>query len=228
MIRLSLVCVFAFSAFAQSAKDKEDVAVRLSEATTVLTEMTEISDSGIPRELIDKSECILVIPSMKQGGFIVGAKYGRGFMSCRHSSGKGWSHPAAVRTEGGSFGLLVGGQATDVIAIVKSRRGAERLMSSRFTLGGEVSAAAGPVGRTSSAMTDAQMSAEILSWSRSRGVYAGLNLQGGTIREDQKANQVLYGKQLTTRTVLSSDGLRSDRAAEFVAALNKISPVKKS
>jgi lipid-binding SYLF domain-containing protein len=189
--------------------------------------MTEISDSGIPRELIDKSQCIIVIPSLKQGGFIVGGRVGRGFMSCRHESGKGWSSPAAVRTEGGSFGLLAGGSATDIIMTVKSQRGAERLMSSRFTLGGEASAAAGPVGRTSSAMTDAQMSAEILSWSRSRGVYAGLNLQGGTIREDQKANRVLYGKEMTTRTVLSSPGLKAPKADDFVATLNKISPVKK-
>lgn len=190
--------------------------------------MTEISDTGIPRELIDKAECVMVIPSMKQGGFIVGAKYGRGFMSCRHSSGKGWMAPAAVRTEGGTFGFLAGGSATDIVAIVKSRRGAERLMSSKFTLGGEASAAAGPVGRTSSAMTDAQMSAEILSWSRSRGVYAGLNLSGATIREDATANQVIYGKQMSTRTVLSSDGLKAPKADEFIAELNKISPVKKS
>lgn len=218
----------AVTAFAQTRKEKEDVATRLAEATTVLTEMTAISDTGIPRELIDKAECVMVIPSMKQGGFIVGAKYGRGFMSCRHSSGKGWMAPAAVRTEGGTFGFLAGGSATDIVAIVKSRRGAERLMSSKFTLGGEASAAAGPVGRNATALTDAQMSAEILSWSRSRGVYAGLNLSGATIREDATANQVIYGKQMSTRTVLSSDGLKAPKADEFIAELNKISPVKKS
>jgi lipid-binding SYLF domain-containing protein len=227
MFKVLMTGVLAVSMFAQSAKDKEDVVNRLAEATTVLTEMTDISDSGIPRELIDKSQCVIVIPSMKQGGFIFGGKFGRGFMSCRHSSGKGWTSPAAVRTEGGTFGLLAGGSATDIIMTVKSQRGAERLMGSKFTLGGEVSAAAGPVGRTSSAMTDAQMSAEILSWSRSRGVYAGLNLQGSTIREDGKANQVIYGKEMSTRTVLDSPGLKAPKADEFVGTLDKISPVKK-
>jgi lipid-binding SYLF domain-containing protein len=228
MKNLFLGILTASALLAQSAKDKENVANRLAEATAVLKEMTEISDSGIPRELIDKSQCIIVIPSMKQGGFIVGGKFGRGFMSCRHSSGKGWAAPAAVRTEGGTFGLLAGGSATDIIMTVKSQRGAERLMGSRFTLGGEASAAAGPVGRTSSAMTDAQMSAEILSWSRSRGVYAGLNLQGATIREDRTANRAIYGRDLNTRTVLSSEGLKAPKADEFLAELNKISPVKKS
>jgi lipid-binding SYLF domain-containing protein len=227
MKRLPFVCLLAVAAVAQSDKDKENVVNRLAEATTVLTEMTEISDTGIPRELIDKSQCIIVIPSMKQGGFIFGGKFGRGFMSCRRDTGKGWSAPAAVRTEGGTFGLLAGGSATDIIMTVKSQRGAERLMSSRFTLGGEASAAAGPVGRTSSAMTDAQMSAEILSWSRSRGVYAGLNLQGSTIREDQTANRAIYGKEMTTRTVLSSPALKAPKADEFVGSLDKISPVRK-
>lgn len=228
MRKIVFIGMVAVTAFAQTRKEKEDVATRLAEATTVLTEMTAISDTGIPRELIDKAECVMVIPSMKQGGFIVGAKYGRGFMSCRHSSGKGWMAPAAVRTEGGTFGFLAGGSATDIVAIVKSRRGAERLMSSKFTLGGEASAAAGPVGRNATALTDAQMSAEILSWSRSRGVYAGLNLSGATIREDATANQVIYGKQMSTRTVLSSDGLKAPKADDFIAELNKISPVKKS
>ena len=227
MRTIVLTALTVVSVFAQSAKDKENVVNRLAEATTVLTEMTEISDSGIPRELIDKAECVMVIPSMKQGGFIVGAKFGRGFMSCRHSSGKGWMAPAAVRTEGGSFGFLAGGSSNDIIAIVKSRRGAERLMASRFTLGGEASAAAGPVGRTSTAMTDAQMSAEILSWSRARGVYAGLSLAGATIREDATANQAIYGKEMTTRTVLSSEGLKAPIASEFLAVLSKISPAKK-
>lgn len=228
MKRSVFVCVLAAGVFAQSARDKENVVNRLAEATTVLAEMTEISDTGIPRELIDKAECVMVIPSMKQGGFIVGAKFGRGFMTCRHSSGKGWMAPAAVRTEGGSFGFLAGGSSNDIIAIVKSRRGAERLMESQFTLGGEASAAAGPMGRASTAMTDAQMSAEILSWSRARGVYAGLSLSGATIRQDADANQAIYGKEMTTRTVLSSDGLRAPKADEFIAALTKISPVKKS
>lgn len=229
MKRLVFLSFLAAAAVvAQTTKDKENVVNRLAEATTVLTEMTEISDSGIPRELIDKAECVMVIPSMKQGGFIVGGKFGRGFMTCRHSSGKGWMAPAAVRTEGGTFGFLAGGSASDIVAVVKSRRGAERLMGSRFTLGGEASAAAGPVGRTSSAMTDAQMSAEILSWSRSRGIYAGLNLSGATVREDATANQAIYGKEMTTRTVLSSDGLRAPKADEFIGVLNKISPAKKS
>ncbi len=221
--KIALMALAATVAFGADDDEKN----RLAEATMVLSEMTGMNDKGIPRDLIDKSECIIVIPSLKQGGFIFGGKYGRGFMSCRNSSGKGWHSPAAIRTEGGSFGLLIGAQAADVIMVVKSRKGAEKLMASEFTLGGEAAAAAGPVGRSSTAMTDAQMSAEILSWSRSRGVYGGLSLTGATIREDQEGNKALYGKEMTSKAVLTSN-VSSMESKPFTSLLTKISPSRKS
>ncbi len=205
----------------------EEETKRLNEAVTVIQEMMGAGDKGIPIALVNGSSCVIVVPGLLKAGFIVGGKYGRGFMSCRGAGGKGWHSPAAVRIEGGSFGFQIGGSATDLIMIVKSPKGAEKLMQDRFTLGGEASAAAGPVGRDSSAMTDAQMKAEILSWSRSRGVYGGLSLQGATLREDQEANKVLYGKAMSSKEILSSPKVTSPAAKPFTAALTKLSPAKK-
>jgi lipid-binding SYLF domain-containing protein len=201
----------------------EEANKRLGEATTVLNEMLKADDKGIPQDLIESAHCVVVVPGVKKGAFIVGGKYGRGFITCRNEGGVGWKSPAAVRVEGGSFGFQIGGSETDVIMIVKSQKGAEKLMQDRFTLGGEGSLAGGPVGRTSSAMTDAQMRAEMLSWSRSRGVFAGLSLEGATLREDKEANKDLYGKELTTKEVLTSKLTTPAAAKPFVAALSKYS-----
>ncbi len=180
-------------------------------------------DRGIPQEILDNSTCAVVIPSMKQGAFIVGGKFGRGFFTCRNENGQGWKSPAAVRVEGGSVGFQIGGSATDVIMLVKSARGGDKLAGSRFTIGGEASAAAGPVGRESKAMTDAQMSAEILSWSRSRGVFAGVSVQGSTLREDQEGNKDLYGAEMTTRQVLDRKEPAPKAVTPLVSALTKYS-----
>ena len=137
---------------------------------------------GFRRTCWKGPHCVVIVPAMKQGGFIVGAKYGKGFITCR--IGRGWSAPGAVRVEGGSFGFQIGGAETDVVMLVMNERGADRLLSSKFTLGAEGSVAAGPVGRAATAQTDAKMTAEILSWSRSRGVFAGISLSGATLRED--------------------------------------------
>ncbi len=217
-----LVCVGAVSL----AADRDEETKRLNDATTTLTEMMSTEDKGIPRDLVDSSSCVIVIPGMKKGGFIVAAKYGRGFMTCRGAGGKGWRTPAAVRVEGGSVGFQIGGAETDVIMIVKSEKGAEKLTQDKFTVGGEASAAAGPVGRDSSAMTDAQMKAEMLSWSRSRGIFGGVSLQGATLREDKEANKALYGKELTSKEILTS-ALPAGSAQGFISALTKISPAKK-
>ena len=204
--------------FAQSEEQK-----RLNEATDVLNVLMQGGDQAIPQELLDKGECVVVIPGMVKGAFIVGGQYGRGFVSCRKSSGAGWTAPGAVRLEGGSIGFQIGGQATDIILLVMNKRGAEKMMTSKFTLGGDVSVAAGPVGRTSTAETDATMRAEILSWSRSRGVFAGISLKGSTLREDNDAIEALYGKKYKNKDIVAS-GLAVPAAAQpLIAALNKYS-----
>jgi lipid-binding SYLF domain-containing protein len=195
---------------------------RLQSAATVLREIMGTKDRSIPQDLLDKSTCAIIIPGMKKGAFIVGAKYGRGFMACR-SGNVGWSAPAGVRMEGGSVGFQIGGSETDVVMLVLNQTGADKLMRSKFTLGGDASVAAGPVGRTSSAETDALMRAEILSWSRSRGVFAGISLKGSTLRPDEDANYELYGKKLTSTDIVRGDVSRPESAAEFVSLLNKYS-----
>jgi lipid-binding SYLF domain-containing protein len=175
---------------------------RLKAATTTLTELAGTGDKGIPFSTLNKAVCAIVVPGVKKGGFIVGGKYGRGFASCRDGKG-GWSAPAGMRIEGGSFGLQIGGAESDVVLLVMNKSGMEKLLKSKFTLGGEASAAAGPVGRESEAMTDAMMRAEILSWSRSRGVFGGVSLQGSTLREDEEPNTHLYGKGTKNEAILT-------------------------
>ncbi|MCW5963408.1 MAG: lipid-binding SYLF domain-containing protein [Bryobacterales bacterium] len=214
-----LLALAAIFCVAQSDDEK-----RLEAATAVLHETMAISDQAVPQELLDKGECVVVIPGMKKGAFIVGAQYGRGFLSCRKAGGAGWSAPGAVRLEGGSIGFQIGGQETDIILLVMSKRGADRMMTSKFTLGGDVSVAAGPVGRTSTAETDAMMRAEILSWSRSRGVFAGVSLKGSTMREDGDVNKRMYGKEYKNKQIVDS-GLAVPKGAQpMLAALTKYSP----
>ena len=202
------------------ADQKEDFE-RLQKAAIVFQEVMEAPDQGIPQNLLDKSVCVVVIPGLKKGAFIVGGKYGRGYFSCRHKKGPGWGPPAAVRIEGGSFGLQIGGSETDVVMLVMNDRGMQRLLSSKFTLGGAAEVAAGPVGRTATAETDAYMTAQILTWSRSRGVFAGLSLSGATLRQDLDTNQSLYGKPYANKDIVTS-GLQPPAAAkEFLAVLNK-------
>src|ERR1700704_2247718 len=159
-------CLFA----APSEKDRRETAKRLSEASSVLSEIMNAGDKGIPQDLLEKAQCAVIVPGLKKGAFIVGGQFGKGFISCRGAGDIGWSAPAAIKVEGGSVGFQIGGSETDVIMLVMNQRGADRLMQSEFTLGGEGEVAAGPVGRTASAQTDAKLSAEMLSWSRSRGV----------------------------------------------------------
>ena len=184
------------------AQDSEPVK-RLQEASAVFSEIMAAPDKGIPQDLLAKSHCIVIVPSLKTGAFIVGAKYGKGYLSCRNRSGTGWSAPGTVRIEGGSFGFQIGGSSTDLIMLVMSERGADKLLSSKFTLGAEASVAAGPVGRTTTAQTDAQMHAEILSWSRSQGLFAGLALEGATLRQDLDDNETLYGSKLENREIVT-------------------------
>jgi SH3 domain-containing YSC84-like protein 1 len=196
---------------------------RLTESAEVFSEIMAAPDKGIPQDLLEKSYCIVIVPSLKTAAFVVGAEYGKGYMVCRRNSGAGWSAPASVRVEGGSFGFQIGGSTTDVIMLVMSERGAEKLLQSKFTLGGDASVAAGPVGRTAAAQTDVQMHAEILSWSRTQGVFAGVALQGATLREDLDDNRTLYGEKLENRDIVSN-GRHAPAAADgLMELLNRYS-----
>src|SRR5436853_2628771 len=193
------------------AKDNEP-AKRLNDAATVFSEVMAAPDKGIPQEMLEHAHCVVIVPDLKTGAFIVGGKYGKGYLSCRNKVGPGWSAPATVRIEGGSVGFQIGGSSTDLIMLVMNERGADTLLSSKSTLGAEGSVAAGPVGRTATAKTDAQMKAEILSWSRSQGLFAGLALEGATLRQDQDDNVTLYGRRLQNREIVTS-GMAAPKAA---------------
>jgi lipid-binding SYLF domain-containing protein len=196
---------------------------RIKAAEETLVEIMKTGDKAIPQELFNKADCAIIIPGMKKGGFILAGKYGRGFASCRGSIG-GWRAPLGVRIEGGSFGLQIGGSETDVVMLVMNQSGMERLTSSKFTLGGEVSAAAGPVGRSSTAQTDVTMKAEILSWSRSRGVFGGVALDGATLRPDADTNEAIYGKGVDPKDIVQGKVATTPMGKRLTATLAKYSP----
>ena len=204
------------------AADNEP-AKRLGQAATVLSEVMAAPDKGIPQDLLQKAHCIVIVPDLKTAAFGVGGKYGKGYLSCRKTSGAGWSAPATVRLEGGSVGFQIGGSSTDLIMLVMSEGGADKLLASQFTLGAEGSVAAGPVGRTATAQTDVQMHADILSWSRSQGLFAGVALEGATLRQDLDDNATLYGKKLENKEIVTK-GVRAPKAAaRLITLLNRYS-----
>jgi lipid-binding SYLF domain-containing protein len=202
-----------------------DAPKRLQAAADTFKEVMDTPDKAIPQDLLNKAQCVVIVPGLKKGAFIVGAKYGKGFVSCR-KDGLGWSAPGSVRVEGGSFGLQIGGSETDVFMLVMNKKGMDRLLSTKFTIGGDASAAAGPVGRSTQAETDAAMTAEILTWSRSRGLFAGISLSGSTLREDVDWNTELYGRAITNREVITTTVAVPAAAQGFVAQLNKYSSRK--
>ncbi len=218
--------VFALLGAAGTLSAQPETHKRLEAAATVFEEVMQISDKAIPQTLLDRAQCIVVVPGMKRGAFIVGAKYGKGFLSCRKKTGAGWTAPGSIRVEGGSFGLQLGGSETDVIMLVMNERGVKRLLSSRFTLGGDASVAAGPVGRTAAAQTDAYMTAEILSWSRSRGLFAGLALTGATLRQDLDDNRALYGRTVENQEIVGKELNPPAAAARLLSLFNKHSSRK--
>jgi SH3 domain-containing YSC84-like protein 1 len=219
---MKLIMVTALALAPLLAKDNEP-AKRLDEAAAVLSEVMSAPDKGIPEELLEKAHCIVIVPDLKTGAFIIGGKYGKGYLSCRNKSGRGWSAPATVRIEGGTVGFQIGGSSTDLIMLVMNERGGDKLLSSKFTLGAEGSVAAGPVGRSATAQTDAQMHADILSWSRSQGLFAGIALAGATLRQDLDDNTTLYGKKLENRDIVTK-GIRAPKAAaKLMALLNRYS-----
>ena len=223
MAKLMKRCLFLTMCFCLGlpivAQEKEDH--RLQESHDVLREVLQAPDKGIPHDLLDKAKCVIVVPSMKKGAFIVGASYGRGVMVCRSGEdfAGNWSAPAMFALEGGSFGFQAGGQATDYVILVMNEKGAKSVMSSKVKLGGEASIAAGPVGRTSSAETDAAMNAEMLSWSRSKGLFGGVSLEGSTIRSDDEANKKLYGKDVNAKQIIVERDVKSPAAAQSLEQL---------
>jgi SH3 domain-containing YSC84-like protein 1 len=223
-MRKTLVAVLAIagsiSAVAFAADREIKVDDRLDASADTLNDMMRASDKGIPQDLLDKARCVVVVPGMKKAGFIFGAKYGRGFAVCHHR-GSGWSAPAAMRVEGGSVGFQIGASETDIVLLVMNEGGMKHLLSDKFTVGGEATAAAGPIGRDMSAQTDAMMNAEMLSYSRSRGVFAGISLEGATLRPDEETNRELYGRDVTNREILTGDFKTPAVAARFERALNR-------
>lgn len=177
-------------------------------------------DSNVPKSLIGKAQCVVVVPGLVKGAFLVGGKYGRGFASCRKAATT-WSPPAAIAIEGGSFGPQLGGSSTDLILLVMNERGMQRLLGDKFTLGGEAAIAAGPVGMTASANTDVLMMAEMISYSRAKGLFMGLSLEGATLRPDLGENKKLYGHEVSNREILMGKMAAPKGARTFVALLNK-------
>jgi lipid-binding SYLF domain-containing protein len=216
---LAIAGTMSTAAFAADREIKVDD--RLDASADTLTDMMKASDQGIPQDLINKAHCVVVLPGMKKAGFIFGAEYGRGFAVCRRHDGAGWSAPAAMRSEGGSFGFQIGASDTDVVLLVMNDGGMKHLLSDKFSLGGDASVAAGPIGRDASARTDAQLQTEMLSYSRSHGLFAGISLTGATLRPDGETNRELYGHDATNREILTGDFKTPAAARKFEHALNR-------
>lgn len=220
---VAVVAIFGPSVGRSAARTKgdNDTTKRLNAAAEVLREIMSAPDKGIPKDLLDKAACAVIVPNVKKGAFIVGAKYGRGFIVCRNQNGRGWSAPGGVKVEGGSVGFQIGGSETDVVMLLMNQGAIDKLLSSKFTIGGDASVAAGPVGRTSSAKTDAQLHAELLSYSRARGLFAGVSLDGATLRPDDDANKDMYGKEMSNKDVVRGSVKPPRTAARLIAELNK-------
>jgi lipid-binding SYLF domain-containing protein len=197
---------------------------RLANAAKAFGEIMSAPDKGIPGSVLDKAACVVVVPGMKQGGFIIGGSFGRGAVSCRGKDKTGWGPPAMLELGGGSVGFQIGAEATDVVMLIMDATGLESLLKSKFTLGGEASVAGGPVGRSTTAETDAAMKAKILSYSRSRGAFAGISLKGVTIHQDEDANKGVYGKQIGSDEILRGGVAMPAGAQPLIQTLTKYSP----
>ena len=209
------------------AAEREAKAIdRIDMSADVVTQLMRADDKGIPQDLIDRAKCVVVIPGMKKAGFIVGAAFGRGYAVCRHESGRGWSAPAAMAMEGGSVGFQIGASEQDVVLLVMNDGGMKHLLSDKFTLGGDATVSAGPVGRDASAQTDALLNAEMLSYSRSRGLFAGISLTGATLHPDHDTNRELYGRDIGTREILRGNVAAPRDAHKLDMALNRDSHIR--
>ena len=218
IVALAALIAAATSASAQPSSKE---AKRLTEAARVLSEIRNAADHGIPEAIWRKAECVVVIPSLKKGGFIVGAETGSGVLSCKHANQ--WGAPVFMEMTKGSVGLQAGVQEIDLVLVIMNRRGVEKLLSNKVTLGADASVAAGPVGRAASAATDAQMSAEMLSYSRTRGLFAGIDLSGGTLRPDKSKNARAYGDNVSAKDVAlgTTPVTLSEEAKAFKEALHR-------
>lgn len=206
------------SAAAGDISTKE--ASRVKEAATVLQEIHAVPDKDVPRELWEKAECVIVVPGLKKAAFVIGGEYGKGLMSCRHSGE--WGAPVFMQLGKGSWGLQIGAQSIDLVLLVMNKSGVEKMLRNKVTLGAEASVAAGPVGRDARAATDAQMKAEILSYSRTQGLFAGINLSGGVLRPDTDSNTDLYGPNVSARDVVMGTTIKAPAVTEpFMAALKR-------
>lgn len=222
-----LAAAALMSSVALAADREAKVDDRLNAASEALKASMNAGDHGIPQDLLDRAQCVVVFPGMKKAGFIVGAEYGRGFASCRRSGGQGWTAPAAVRMEGGSFGFQIGASETDVVLLVMNQGAMRHLLADKFTLGGDASVAAGPVGRTANAETDAELHAEILAYSRSRGLFAGISVNGATLRPDEQTDRELYGRNVTNQEILKGDTKTPQVAERFVHSLDRDSDTRR-
>src|SRR5271165_4324978 len=226
LLALLLTFALVLPAFANNEKEQE----RVKESGAVLNEILNIPDD-IPQDLLDKAECLIILPSVKKGAFGIGASYGRGVMICRSGEHYGgpWGPPALYALEGLNIGFQLGGEATDFVLLVMNPKGARSLLSSKVKLGADASAAAGPKGRTAEGATDIVMNAEILSYSRNKGLFAGISLEGSTLRSDGSANEKLYGKKLTAREIIREGKVGIPACARgLVSLLDAKSPVNKS
>jgi lipid-binding SYLF domain-containing protein len=222
-IRMKRIAIAAAFLLPMTALAADTAQERLDSAATVFSEIMSAPDKGIPQDLLAKSQCIVIVPGLKKAAFVVGAEFGKGFAECRHEDGTGWGAPGSVRIEGGSFGLQIGGSSTDVVMLVMNRDGMNKLLGDKFTLGADASVAAGPVGRTASADTDLKMTAEILAWSRAKGIFAGISLSGATLRNDEDANAELYGHKMNNKEVINGHMPPPAGARKLIAALDKYS-----
>ncbi len=203
---------------ASDLKKKRDTQHRIDVSAQVFDEIMRAPDHGVPHDILRHARCIGIVPALKRAGFVVGATYGKGVLVCRDEHFGGWSGPSALRVEGGSFGLQIGAGETDLVFVVMNGDGMHKLMEDKFEVGGDASAMAGPVGRTAQANTDALMHAEILSYSRARGVFAGLTLQGATLRPDRDDNNAYYGREVTEKEILEGH-VRPPHAAHVLTAM---------
>ena len=215
-VLLSVLMLLGSMAWATA---KEDSVERLQNAANVLKEIMDAPDKGIPEEVLDNAKCIVVVPHLIKAGFIVGGKHGRGVASCRTATG--WSAPAFISVGGGSWGLQIGAEGIDLVMLVMNDKGLQHLLSSKFQISGEGSAAAGPVGRHASAGTDWKMNAELLTYSRSKGAFAGLTLEGAVVEQDADSTEAIYGKDVPFRKVLMGDVRPPAEAAPFMAAVGR-------
>jgi lipid-binding SYLF domain-containing protein len=225
---IPVAVLLTFNVMPTCAQERENE--RVASAGRVMNEILRIPDN-IPSELLQKAECVIVLPSVLKFAFGFGGSYGRGLMVCRSGDDFNgpWGAPSMIALEGGSFGLQLGGQATDFVLLVMNRRGAQAILSSKVQLGGDASAAVGPKGRDASAATDATMRAEILTYSRSRGLFAGVSLEGSTLRPDNEANKKLYKKELHARDIVLHQAVRAPGSArQLLSVLNSKSPRNKS